>query len=122
MTICEHGFAGQLLTSQTTFYKIWLIHLKLLPLSYFLEYLDLLFLFCCLKGEILLDVAQFVQFSNSSTHHGSSGQDLRWVLARTFTFCESYFVRICPLWNSLPIKLCLSKSTCLQVPAESPPF
>ena len=57
-------------------YKAWLIHLKLLRLSYFLEYLDLLFLFCCFKGEILLDVTQFVQFSYSSTRCGSPGLDL----------------------------------------------
>ena len=39
-------------------------------------YLDLLFFFRCLHGEILFDISQFVQFSSSCTRRGSSRLDL----------------------------------------------
>ena len=92
-------------------YKCRLIQLHLLPLCYFLEYLDLLFFFRCTNGEISLDISEFVQFSNSKTRCGSSGMDLRLNFARTSTFRESYFVRICPLWNALPIDIRTSERT-----------
>ena len=92
-------------------YRSRLLHLRLLPLSFFLEYLDLLFFFRCLHGEILLDISQFVQFSSSCTRRGSSRLDLCLLPARTSTFRDSYFVRICPLQNSLPIFIRSSHST-----------
>ena len=79
-------------------YKCRLIQLHLLPL-------------CYLNGEISLDISEFVQFSNSKTRCGSSGMDLRLNFARTSTFRESYFVRIFPLWNALPIDIRTSERT-----------
>ena len=93
-------------------YKSRLLGLKLLPLSYFHEYLDLLFLFRCLKGEIPINIFQFVNFSTSTTRRGSSGLDLRLLSARASTFRDSFFVRICPVWNSLPINI---RSSCLHL-------
>ena len=92
-------------------YKTRLIRLKLLPLSFFYEYLDLLFLFRCFQDEIHLNIFQFVQFCSSVTRRGSSGLELRLLPARTSTFRDSYFVHICPLWNALPIEICSSTST-----------
>lgn len=92
-------------------YKTRLIRLKLLPFSFFCEYLDLLFLFRCLQDEIHLNIFQFVQFCSSVTRRGSSGLELRLLPARTSTFRDSYFVRICPLWNALPIEIRSSNST-----------
>lgn len=92
-------------------YKCRLIQLKLLPLCYFLEYLDLLFLFRCIRGEIRLDISRFVQFSHSKTRCGSSGLDLRLNFARTSTFRESFFIRICPMWNALPLDIRTSECT-----------
>ena len=86
-------------------YKCRLIQLKLLPLRYFLEYLDLLFLCRCINGEIRLDISRFVQFSHSKTRCGTSGMDLRLNFARTSTFRESFFIRICPMWNALPLDI-----------------
>ena len=37
--------------------------------------------------------------------------DLRLNFARTSTFRESFFVRICPLWNALPLAIRTSKRT-----------
>ena len=92
-------------------YKSRLRCLKLLPLCYFYEYLDLLFLFRCLKGEISINIFQFVNFSTSTTRRGSSGLDLRLLSVRSSTFRDSFFVRICPVWNSLPINIRSSCST-----------
>ncbi len=92
-------------------YKCRLIQLKLLPLCYFLEYLDLLFLFRCINGEIRLDISRFVQFSHSKTRRGTSGMDLRLNSARTSTFRESFFIRICPMWNALPLEIRTSERT-----------
>ena len=77
----------------TLSYKTRLIHLNLLPLSFFYEYLDLLFPFCC------------PQFCYSVFCHGSSGLDLHLFHARTYTFRNSYSVGICPLWNGLTIEI-----------------
>ena len=86
-------------------YKRRLIRLNLLPLSYFLEYLDLLFLFRCFKGEIHLDISDTIVFSRFQTRRGSTGMDIRLIGTRTTTYRESYVVRICPLWNALPLDL-----------------
>lgn len=100
-----------ILRDQELDYQSRLIHLNLLPLSYFFEYLDLVFLFRCFKSEILLDSSDFVQFNHSRTRHGSSGLDLSLNTARTSTFRESFFVRICPLWNALPLAIRISACT-----------
>ena len=92
-------------------YKCQLIQLKLSPLCYFLEYLDLLFLFRCINGEIRLDISRFVQFSHSKTRRGTSGMDLRLNSARTSTFGESFFIRICPMCNALPLEIRISERT-----------
>jgi hypothetical protein len=92
-------------------YKCRLIQLKLLPLFYFLEYLDLLFLFRCINGEILLDISRFVPFSHSKTRCGTSGMDSRLNFAPTSTFRESFFIGICPMWNALPLDIRTSERT-----------
>ena len=92
-------------------YKSRLLGLKLLPLSYFHEYLDLLFLFHCLKGEIRFNIFQFVNISTSTTCPGSYGLDLGLLSERTSTFRNSFSVLIFPIWNSLPINICSSCTT-----------
>jgi hypothetical protein len=92
-------------------YKCRLIQLKLFPLCYFLEYLDLLFLFYCINGEIRFDISRFVQFSHSKTRCGTSGMVLRLNFARISTFRESFLIRICPMWNVLPLDIHTSEHT-----------
>jgi hypothetical protein len=48
---------------------------------------------------------------NSKTRCGSSGMDLRLNFARTSTFRESFFIRICPMWNALPLEIRTSERT-----------
>ena len=56
-------------------------------------------------------IIKFVNFSTSTTRRGSSGLDLRLLSVRSSTFRDSFFVRICPVWNSLPINIRSSCST-----------
>lgn len=93
--------------------KQHLLKLSLFPLSFFLEYLDPLFLFRCIKGEIHLDISDTIQFSCSSTHHGFTGPDIHLTVACTSAFLESYFVCVCPLWNALPLEICSLEWTSL---------
>ena len=72
----------------------WLIHFNLIPLCYFLEYLDLLFLFQCISGEIVLDLSALLYFSKSFTRKGCTGLNLKLHPAKTNTFQDFYFVRI----------------------------
>ena len=71
-------------------------------------------LFRCIEGEIHLDISDTVQFDRSSTRRGSSGLHIRLIGARTSTRRESHFVvRVCPLWNALPLEICSLERTSL---------
>ena len=48
---------------------------------------------------------------NYSKHDTTSGMDLRLNSARTSTFRESFFIRICPMWNALPLEIRISERT-----------
>ena len=94
-------------------YKQRLLKLDLFSLSFFLEYLNLLFLFRCIKGETLRDISDTIQFSRSSTRRGSTERYIRLISARTTTHHDSYFVRVCPLRNSLLLEMRCSERTSL---------
>ena len=94
-----------ILHGQVLDYKERLLKLSVFPLSYFLEFLDLLFLFRCIKGEIYLDISDTIQFYRSCTRRGSTGLDIHLIGAHTSTHHESYFVRACSLWNALPLEI-----------------
>ena len=57
-------------------YKERLIELNLLPLNYWLEYLDILFYFKYKLGLIDLHRTDFFEFCNSRTCHGTTGLHL----------------------------------------------
>ena len=68
-------------------YKAHLIKLKLLPLSYWLEYLDLVFFFKCLHG--LIDFTHefsYFSFLKGNTQCASSGLHLKLNAFRTSSF------------------------------------
>lgn len=87
-------------------YKQRLISLKILPLSFWHECLDLIFFFKSLKGLVKLNVLDYVSPIKSQTRRGSSSGPLFSTnFAKTSLFRDSYFQRIVPLWNSLPVAL-----------------
>ena len=85
-------------------YKDRLIKLKLLPLNYWLEYLDLVFFFKYLHGHVDLTRSfnYYFSFVTSQTRQACSGLNLKINNNRTSTFRDYYFNRIAILWNNIP--------------------
>ena len=85
-------------------YKDRLIKLKLLPLNYWLEYLDLVFFFKCLYSHVDLTLSfnYYFSFVTSQTRQAFSGLNLKVNNNRTSIFRDFYFNRIANLWNNIP--------------------
>ena len=85
-------------------YKERRVLLNLLPLNYWLEYLDLVFFFKCNIGLLAIDLCKYVTFATGSTRRGSSGLNLKYnCIARTSSFRDTYFIRIVKLGMLYPI-------------------
>ena len=78
--------------------------INLLPLNYWLEYLDLVFFFKCLHGHVDLTRSfnYYFSFVTSRTRQGCSGLNVQITNNRTSTFRDFYFSRIVNLWNNIP--------------------
>ena len=101
--------------SRHTSYKSRLIDTKLLPLMYWLELQDVLFLVKCLQGTTdNFNIHDFIPAPSSShrpTRASQSGK-FKHKLCRTVTGHHFYLNRIIRLWNALPtIDLSLSFRT-----------
>ena len=84
-------------------YKDSHISFKLLPLSLWLELLDITFLLNCLKyPKEHFDIFQYVQFVSSTTT-SSSHSKLKCLLPQSFNTDLNfiYFNRVVKLWNAL---------------------
>ena len=89
-------------------YRDGLIGLELIPLSYWHEYMDLLFFFKAING--LVDVTDDVLLKpiipTRVTRSSRTNQLLfRPSKYRTTTFQKSYFARVTRVWKCLPIQL-----------------
>ena len=69
-------------------YKACLIKLKLLPLSYWLEYLELAFFFKCLHGliDFTREFSYYFSFLKGNTRRASSGLHFKLNACRTSSF------------------------------------
>ena len=75
-------------------YKSRLVSLNLLPISYWLECCDLLFLYKGINGLLNFPLSNFSSFSTSRTRSAASSLNLRHFLRfRTSLFRDSYFIR-----------------------------
>jgi hypothetical protein len=83
-------------------YKERLLHLNILPINYWFEYLDLVFLFKCVHGSIKVDISQYVNFTEGRSRRGKTGLYLDSQYARTSCYRDIYFMRITNLWNAIP--------------------
>lgn len=83
-------------------YKERLLELNLLPLNYWLEYLDIVFFFKCKLGLIDLKRNDFFEFCSARSRRDASGLFLKNKKAKTSLYRDSFFVRICNMWNALP--------------------
>ena len=93
-------------------YKSRLVSLRLLPLMYWLEMQDILFLVKCLQQPTANpEIANLVSFSSSITRAGQSGNKLKVNLNKTTSSRHFYTSRIVRLWNTFPVEtIDLSKS------------
>ena len=83
-------------------YKSHLISLKLFPISYWLECCDLFFFYKRLHGAYNFPLNNFISFLTGNPQ-SATNLNLRPKCFRTFNFRDSFFNRIVPLWNNLPI-------------------
>ena len=92
-----------ILGDYTSDYKSRLLALDLLPISYWLELLDLLFILKCLQSPSdNFDITNHISFISSQTRAGSHKR-LVVRFARTSTCRHFYFYRIARLWNRVGI-------------------
>lgn len=82
-----------------------LVKLKLLPLQYRREILDLCFFFKCLKGYIDFNVLSYVNFKTPKCNIRNSEATLVKGLFKTGVFKFFFFNRIVDLWNCLPLDI-----------------
>ena len=89
-------------------YRDRLIRLELIPLSYWHEYMDLLFFFKAINGlvDVIEDVFPKPIIPTRVTRSSNTTQLLfRPPKCKTTTFQKSYFARVTRVWNCLPAHL-----------------
>ena len=86
-------------------YRDRLIKLDLIPVSYWFEYLDLVIFYKCRNGLFNFDIFKYVTPYSKSRVTRNSFISIYYKpnLTKTSTFRDSYFNRVIPLWNSLPL-------------------
>ena len=92
--------------SRSLFYSEYerLNKLNLLPLKYWREINDLVFFFKCLKNVCKLNILDYVSFRSCiKPLRNVDHLTLDVPFSRTEVFKNSLFVRICHLWNDLPL-------------------
>ena len=101
-----------ILNDYSSDYKARLTKLGILPLMYFLEYLDITFLVTCIKEPASnFPISDYITFSSSNTR-SCTFYKLIIKKAKTNQSRHFYFNRVARLWNFLPpIDLSLSLST-----------
>ncbi|KAK2561759.1 hypothetical protein P5673_015142 [Acropora cervicornis] len=85
-------------------YRLRLVELNPLPISYWLELKDLLFSFKSKQGYFDIDISQYLTFSSQRSSHTSSSQAHMLLpnFCCTSLFRASFFNRIVFLRNGLP--------------------
>ena len=80
--------------NNNNYYRDRLTGLNLLPINFWLEYLDVLFFFKCKLGYINFCIDNYLSFCTGSSRRSASGIFLKNVYAKTSLFRDSFFVRI----------------------------
>ena len=80
-------------------YKDRLLTLNLLPINYWLEYLDLIFFFKCKLVDIRINMNNYLSYSDNRTRRYGT---LKLLSCKTSLFRDTFFVRIVNLWNAIP--------------------
>ena len=84
-------------------YTVRLLQLDLLPVSYWHEYLDLVFLYKIINNHTYIDKSDLPIIAGSGITRNKSNNLIRFVIpyAKTVTYQSSYFIRSCKTWNVL---------------------
>ena len=84
-------------------YTARLLQLDLLPVSYWHEYLDLVFLYKIINNHTYIDKSDLPIIAGSGITRNKSNNLIRFVIpyAKTVTYQSSYFIRSCKSWNVL---------------------
>ena len=89
-------------------YKIRFQLTNLLPISYWHEFLDIVFFYKAVNNLVFIDseVLPVTQQSTRSTR-SSSINSITYIpkRSRTVTYQSSFFIRVCRTWNVLPAEL-----------------
>ncbi len=84
-------------------YKSRLVHLHLLPLMYWYELADIMFLVKSIKNpDTRLKIFEYVALSTTNTRSASFLKLSHHHRSRTNLSRHFYFNRVCRLWNALP--------------------
>ena len=100
------------LQDYTSSYVVRLKKLNLIPVSYWHEIKDIIFLYKCKSGMYELDINLYISQPLHNSTRSSSG-DLRPNLCKTSLFRNSYFNRMVFLWNNLPSDIKSSSSVAI---------
>ena len=91
-----------ILPGSTLSYKEQLIELKLLPLMYWYDFQDILFILkCILHPPDNFNIFNYVSFCTTNTRSAGGGK-LCYVYKRLSCTRHFYFNRVVRLWNNLP--------------------
>ena len=104
LEIIQHKSTKFILSDYKSDYKQRLISLNLLPITLWLELMDIMFLITCLKHpQDHFDIYHYVKFVSSCTR--SSQHKLKCLLppSKSTHFNFIYFHRVTKIWNALPI-------------------
>ena len=85
-------------------YKTRLLQLDILPVSYWHEYLDLVFLYKIINNLTYIDERALpIMAGSGTTRSESNANPIRFVIpyAKTVTYQTSFFTRTCKTWNIL---------------------
>ncbi len=84
-------------------YTARLLQLDLLPVSYWHEYLDLVFLYKIINHLTYIDHSTLPIIARSGITRSETNNLIRFVIlyAKTVTYQSSYFIRACKTWNVL---------------------
>ena len=84
-------------------YRDRLIKLRLLPLNYWLEYLDLVFFYKCLNNmvDLTLEFENYFSLVQGRTRRANTAHCVKTNYARTSLFRDYFLNRIAIIWNGI---------------------
>ena len=82
-------------------YKKRLIYLKLLPINFWLEFLDLVFFFQCKLSQLLINLDDYLYNCSTRTRRAKTGLDPNVQHCKILLDRDSYFSIIVHLWNAI---------------------